>query len=331
VIRKPEERQQQWHQQQPKPTPTRRWETVPPRNQRKAATTTTTATAAAAAVTKTISDPDPAPTTGSRVADRRLTLRRDESVPLSNKMDEDIASAINRALSQQQAPAHIQIMNARRNAKGATTAVRQQNATAEMALLYRDVIIRAARSVDRGIIDMEGNEPWERLKIHTVPLVRYIGRGTEGLQKMREEMKAENEGITIPEQVKCLSNPLTIREREQRGEIRASSVVFIVKGKKIAQRLVERGVIAAGVTYKVEPYTNLGPNSLYELCCGCDHIESKCRHNQPKCGYCSGPHRTCQHKSNVVGCAAKHGAPCGHTQAKCPNCKGTTSHSVGSA
>jgi hypothetical protein len=47
-----------------------------------------------------------------------------------------------------------------------------QNATAEMALLYRDIIIKAARSVGKGIIDVEGNESWERLKIHTVPLVR---------------------------------------------------------------------------------------------------------------------------------------------------------------
>jgi hypothetical protein len=261
VTRKPEEREQQWHQQQPKPTPTRRWETVPPRNQRKTATTTT-ATAAAAAVTKTTSDPDPAPTTGSPVADRHLTLRRDESFPLSNKMDEDIASAINRVLSQQQDPAYSQIMNAQRNAKGATTAVRQQNATAEMALLYHDVNIRAARSVDQGIIDMEGNEPWERLKMHTVPLVRYMGRGTEGLQKMRQKMKAENEGIRIPEQVRCLLNPLTIRERQQRREIKASLVVFIAKGKIIAQRVVEKGVTAAGVTYKVNHILTWAPRAF---------------------------------------------------------------------
>jgi len=29
---------------------------------------------------------------------------------------------------------------------------------------------------------MEGNESWERLKIHTVPLVRYMGKGTKVLQ-----------------------------------------------------------------------------------------------------------------------------------------------------
>jgi hypothetical protein len=43
-------------------------------------------------------------------------LSRDESVPLTNKMDLDVTSVINRALFHQKAPAHIRIMNAKRNA-----------------------------------------------------------------------------------------------------------------------------------------------------------------------------------------------------------------------
>jgi hypothetical protein len=237
-------------------------------------------------------------------------------------MDEEMTSAFNRALFQQQGPAHIRIMNARRNAKVTITAIPQENATAGMALLYRDNIIKADGSVNKGIIDVEGNKSWERLKIHTVPLVRYMGKGTTGLQKMREEIQADNEGVAIPAQERWLSNPRMMREREQRGEIKASSVVFIVRGKKLAQRLVNKGVGAAGVRYKVEPYTNAGPNSFCELCCRCGHIESKCSHPQPKCGYCAGPHRSSKHRCNVVGCASKQGAVCSHTQEKFPNCKG---------
>jgi len=44
--------------------------------------------------------------------------------------------------------------------------------------------------------------------------------------------------------------------------------------------------------------------------------------SKPKCGYCSGHHRTSDHKCNVVGCIAKQGSLCGHTLEKCPNCKG---------
>ena len=111
---------------------------------------------------------------------------------------------------------------------------------------------------------MEENELCARLKFHTVPLVRSMGKGTNALQKLREEIQAENEEVTMPALVRWLSNPRTIKEREQRTENKASSVVFVVKGKKVPQRLVSKGVTAAGSRYKVEPYTNTVPNSLCE-------------------------------------------------------------------
>jgi hypothetical protein len=113
------------------------------------------------------------------MAERRLILRRDESVPLSNKMDHENASAINRALFHQQALAHIRIMNAKWNARDAITAITHPNVTAEMAMRYRDIIITAARTVVRGVVDVEDKETWEKLKIHAVPLVRYMRKGTE--------------------------------------------------------------------------------------------------------------------------------------------------------
>ena len=113
---------------------------------------------------------------------------------------------MNRALVQRQAPAHVRIMNARRNAKRTLTSIKHQNATAEMALLYRHIIIKAGRSVDKGIIDVEGYKTWERLKIDNVALVRYMSKGTHGLQNIREEIQAENERVAIPAEVRWLSN-----------------------------------------------------------------------------------------------------------------------------
>jgi hypothetical protein len=103
-------------------------------------------------------------------------------------MDQEIASVINLALCHQKALAHIQIMNAKRNPKGAITAITPQNATAAMALTYLKVIINAARTFHKGVINVEQNESWERLKVHAVPLVRSMGQGPEGLQKMRDEI-----------------------------------------------------------------------------------------------------------------------------------------------
>jgi len=97
----------------------------------------------------------------------------------------------------------------------AITESMHQNATAQMAMWYCDIIITAARPGDRGVVDVKDNETWERLKIHTVPLVQYMGKGTDGLQQMREEFDAENKGIAIPTQVQWWANPHTIRERRQ--------------------------------------------------------------------------------------------------------------------
>ena len=90
----------------------------------------------------------------------------------------------------------------------------------------------------------------------------------------------------------------------------------------MAHRLVNNGGIAAGVRYKVKPYMNAGRDSFCVLSCERDHIESKCSHHQPKCGYCAGQHRLSGNRSNVVGCASKYPAVCGHMEERCLNCKG---------
>jgi hypothetical protein len=84
-----------------------------------------------------------------------------------------------------------------------------------MALQYGDIISTAARPADQGVVDVEENECWESLTMHAVPLIRYMGKGMNGLQKMREEFKVQNEGIVIPTQVRWLAKPRTILERRQ--------------------------------------------------------------------------------------------------------------------
>ena len=166
------------------------------------------------------------------MAERCLISRRDKSVPPPNKIDQEIASAINRALLQQRAPALIRIMNAKRTARGTIPAVTHQNAMVATALLSCDVIITMARTVVHGVIDVEDEESWERLKIHAVRLIWYMGQGTESLQKMPEECEVENQGIGIPTQVRWLANPHTIRKMRQNRQIAASWIVFVVLGAR---------------------------------------------------------------------------------------------------
>jgi len=148
-----------------------------------------------------------------------------------------------------------------------------------------------------------------------------MGKRQNGMQRMRDRILAEKEGVVIPFQVRWLANPHSIRERRQRGELSALSDVIELKGHPVAQRLVFEGINAAGVWYRVEPFTNVGPDSWCEDCWSWGHIESECR-GIPACVYWSGPQRTSTDRCNVVGCSAKQGSLCGHTQEKRPNCKG---------
>jgi len=137
----------------------------------------------------------------SSQAVRGLILQTVESVPLPNKMDQEIASEINRGLFHQNAPAYIRIMIAKRDTMGVIPAITRQNAMCAMELVYCDIINNAVCSVDKGVNDAEEDESWQRRKIHAVPLVMYIAKGTEGLQKMWDEIYTENEGVAILIQV----------------------------------------------------------------------------------------------------------------------------------
>jgi len=68
-----------------------------------------------------------------------------------------------------------------------------------------------------------------------------MGIGTEGQQKMREELEGENEGIAIPAQVLWLLITQTLRESRRNREFAASSLFFVVKGNKVGQHVIKKG------------------------------------------------------------------------------------------
>jgi hypothetical protein len=79
-------------------------------------------------------------------------------MPLPRKLDQETVSAINTALLHQQALTQNRIINARRNTKGATTAIIHQIATLEMARWCRDIIITVLRTLDHGILDVKEHD-----------------------------------------------------------------------------------------------------------------------------------------------------------------------------
>jgi hypothetical protein len=130
-------------------------------------------------------------------------------------------------------------MNAKRTVMGAIMAITHQIAMVAITLANCNIIINATRMVEKGVLNIAENDSWEILNVHLVPLMRYMGIGTEGLQMLKDEIHADNEGVLISIPERWLANPYSMREMRQRGEISVSSVVIVVKGDQHCMETAE--------------------------------------------------------------------------------------------
>jgi len=191
----------------------------------------------------------PVPPGQNSMEKRRVTFRRDNGLPLSQKKDLDISSEVNRALFEAKVPHFVCIQGVTKNTRGCLSTITTSGSTAEMLIRYREIVIKAARKVDAGIVDIETNELWERVKMHGVNFDRYLGKKTGGgLEKLRLELQAENEGVVLPLAISWIGGPKDVQKMKSEGK-KASSVVFAVKGSKMAERVLKGGLRAAGVKY----------------------------------------------------------------------------------
>jgi len=265
----------------------------------------------------------PVPPGQNSMENRRVIFKRDNGLPLSQKKDLDISSEVNRALFEAKVPHFVRIQGVTKNTRGCLSTITTPAATAEMLIRYREIVIKAARKMDAGIVDIETNELWEKVKMHGVNFDRYMGKKTGGgLEKLRQELQAENEGVVLPLAINCIGRPKDVQKKKAEGK-KASLVVFAVKGRKMAKKVLKGGLRVAGVKYDVEKFINAGPDSFCGVCSRWGHVDSKCGSlKMPACMLCAGRHLTKDHKCNVVGCKANAGQNCAHNVDKCVNCKG---------
>jgi len=233
---------------------------------------------------------------------------RENGLPLSHKKDLDILSEVNRALSEANVPHFVRIQGVTKNTRGCLSTITTPGAMAEMLIRYREIVINAARKVDSGIVDIETHELWERVKMHGVNCDRYLGQTTGGgLEKLRQELQAVNEGVVLPLAIDWIGGPKDVQKKKAEGK-KSSTVVFAVKGSKMAETVLKGGLWAAGVRYTVEKFMNAGPDSFCGVCSRWGHIEAKCGSlTMPACMLGTGRHLTQDHKCNVGGCKADAG------------------------
>ena len=146
---------------------------------------------------------------------------------------------------------------------------------------------------------------------------------TFGLNKLQAELEAKNEDLEIPMAARWLGRVPDIKDRSISEKIKALSVTFVVRGQKVATRIIKTCIRAAGRFYKVEAFVEARPDTICGACSGWGHGEHNCSFpTTPRCALCAANHRTEEHKCSVTDCRAGQGAVCIHLIAKCPNCRG---------
>jgi hypothetical protein len=180
----------------------------------------------------------------------------------SPKPDQEFTVAINNCLWFKNAPQFHRVAKVARNIKGTITATTIPRVDATTLLrLYCNDILNTIREVDQGVTDVHELDKWVRLKVHGIPLNHFMGKGTQGVQKLQVEIQANHEGVEVLLGIHWLGRAGSIKERYQHGDIQCSSTVFSVKGTPAAQLLMTKGMLLGSTHYRTELYIYEGPDS----------------------------------------------------------------------
>ena len=150
------------------------------------------------------------------------------------------------------------------------------------------------------------------------------------LQKLWEELEAENEGVRAPSVARWLGGASALACFREGRLLHSSAVVTVlgvaVVGVAVAARLCKQGVRLAGLRHEVEPFEEARPDAFCSRCCAWGHVAPQYPAAVPRCALCGEDHQTSDHRCPVEGCWAKRGQACAHVMARCRNFSGPHLH-----
>ncbi|MCJ1360618.1 MAG: hypothetical protein MMC33_010626, partial [Icmadophila ericetorum] len=249
--------------------------------------------------------------------ERRLIFEREQGVEKAK--EEDVMLALNEALQLHGVDRQTRIITVRYTANGKLSVLLSEKARAkEVEKQYRDLLIRAARTVDNGVISMGATEAWHVVKVLGMRLERYLG--ATGMLMMRREIQSST-GMTLKRDPAWILSERTLQGRYQAGLQSTASVKLWMGSKEDAQLLCSRGLRFGMHVKAVKPWHETGPGTVCLDCCGIGHgVPGRCPGTMEKCTICAKDHKTKDHGCNVSGCKAARGEGCPHTTIKCANC-----------
>ena len=86
--------------------------------------------------------------------------------------------ALNKVLQKAGTSTYTRFSRVGYSQSGAISALLTKKSSAEQLVgNHSNILIRAAKAVDAGVIGVEALERWQRLKVHGMSLGRYLGEG----------------------------------------------------------------------------------------------------------------------------------------------------------
>jgi len=152
----------------------------------------------------------------------------------------DLMLALNEALARAGEGADIRFSRVRYSPSGEVSALLTEKANAGLLIpRLSNVLIRAAKTVNVAIVEVEILKHWQRLKVHGMSLDRYLGDGK--MELLRREVESST-GIKLKTLPQWLISETRLREQQESGNKRGSAIVITVKRESEAKQLCASGL-----------------------------------------------------------------------------------------
>lgn len=141
------------------------------------------------------------------------------------------------------------------------------------------------------------------------------------MELFKKEVESST-GVQLKTIPRWLIHEDRLRERQELGNYRGSSIVITVANNADATHLCAKGLRFGGTLKVVKRYWEAGAGSVCPICCGIGHDRlGRCGERPAQCTLCAGAHKVEEHKCGVNGCEVGFGKICSHVTALCANCK----------
>jgi hypothetical protein len=129
------------------------------------------------------------------------------------KPNQKLMAAINNCLYMKGAPHFHQVIHVICNGKGTIIATSAPKVDAKTLIIhYWNEMVNTIREVDQAVLDVHELEKWIKLKVHSIPLNCFMGKGIYRVQKLQLEIQANHHDVQVLPGIHWLGNLHIIKE-----------------------------------------------------------------------------------------------------------------------